>query len=59
MVEPHRLQIIMWCMRFARCVPKATNTHSVYVILIVFQQQQWYVNAPHCYVYTGIACLET
>jgi hypothetical protein len=31
----------IWRIRIARYVPKATNTHSQYVILIAFQQQQW------------------
>jgi hypothetical protein len=28
-------------MRFACCIPKATNTHSEYVILIAFPRKQW------------------
>ena len=28
-------------MRIAWCIPKATNTHSQYVILIAFPRQQW------------------
>jgi len=28
-------------MRFACCIPRATNRHSEYVILIAFQLQQW------------------
>jgi len=31
----------MWRMRFARWKPKATNSHSEYVILIAFPLQQW------------------
>jgi len=31
----------MWRMRIASWIPKATNTQSEYVILIVFPQQQW------------------
>jgi len=31
----------MWPMRIACCIPKATNTHSEYVIFIAFPQQQW------------------
>jgi hypothetical protein len=30
-----------WSMRFACWIPKATNTHSEYVILISFPLQQW------------------
>jgi len=29
----------IWRMRTAFCIPKATNTHSVCVILIAFQQR--------------------
>jgi hypothetical protein len=32
---------IVWCMRFACWIPKATDTHSEYVILIAFPTQQW------------------
>jgi len=39
-VQPDRPQIT-WRMRIARWVPKATNTHSEYVILIAFPLQQW------------------
>ena len=28
-------------MRFALCITKATDTHSEYVILIVFSRQHW------------------
>ena len=31
----------IWRMRFAWSVPKATNTHSEYVILIAFPLHQW------------------
>ena len=40
-VEPERPQITIWRMRIACCIPKATNTHSEYVILIAFTLQQW------------------
>ena len=46
-------------MRIACCIPKATDTHSEYVILIAFPLQQWlcerssilrlYVNCLSCY----------
>jgi len=43
-------------MRTARCIPKATNTHSEYVILIVFPLQKWLQKRPsvlrlyvHCF----------
>jgi len=31
----------LWRMRCARRIPKATNTHSEYVIFIAFPTQQW------------------
>jgi hypothetical protein len=31
-------------------ITKATDTHSEYVIIIAFPRQQWYANAPPCYV---------
>jgi hypothetical protein len=39
-VQPDRPQKI-WRMRIARWIPKATNTHSEYVILIAFRLLQW------------------
>jgi len=32
---------ILWRMRFACCLTKATNTHSEYLILIALLLQQW------------------
>jgi hypothetical protein len=40
-VVPDRPQMTIWHMRIACWIPKATNTHSQYVILIAFQLQQW------------------
>jgi hypothetical protein len=39
-VEPDRPQTAVWRMRFACWIPKATNTHSEYVILIAFPRQK-------------------
>jgi len=39
-VEPGRPQMTVWRMRIACWIPKTTNTHSDYVIIIVFPQQQ-------------------
>ena len=36
--------------RFSCWVPKATNTHSEYVIVIALPLQQWLEEAPQCYV---------
>jgi hypothetical protein len=38
-------------------IPKATDTHSEYVIFIVFSGNSGYANAPHYYVYTCISSL--
>jgi len=39
-VQPgNRPQMIIWGMRIACWIPKATNTHSEYVILIAFPLQ--------------------
>ena len=39
--EPDRTQMTIWRMRIAYWVPKATDTHREYVILIAFPPQQW------------------
>jgi hypothetical protein len=39
-VLPVRPQTTLWCMSNACWIPKATNTHSQYVILIDFPLQQ-------------------
>jgi len=46
-------------MRFTYCITEATDTKSEHVIFIAFPLLQTYMNAPHCYVYTQIACLVT
>ena len=38
-------------------MPKATNTHAQYVILIVLPLQQWLHERPSMLRYTYIACL--
>jgi hypothetical protein len=41
----------IWRMRIARWIPKATNTHSEYVIyLLVSHYKNGYTNAPQCHV---------
>ena len=40
-VEPVRPQMAKWRIRIACCIPKATDAHSEYVILIAFLLQQW------------------
>jgi hypothetical protein len=44
-------------MRFACWITKATDTHSEYVILIAFTQQQWLRERASMSHYTYIACL--
>ena len=39
-VQPDRPRMIIWRMRIACWIPKATNTHSEYVILIAFPVPQ-------------------
>ena len=40
MVQPDRPQMTIWRMRIVWWIPKATNTHSQYVILNAFPLQQ-------------------
>ena len=40
-VDPGRAQMTIWRMRIACWIPKATNAHSEYVILVTFLLQQW------------------
>jgi hypothetical protein len=44
-------------MCFVCGVPKATNTHSVYAILIAFPLQQWLHERASMLCYASIACL--
>jgi hypothetical protein len=45
------------CMRFARWIPKTTYTHSEYVIVISFLQQQRLSKCAGILRHTCIACL--
>ena len=47
----------IWRMRFAHWITKATNTHSEYIIFIVFPMQQWLEESASELRYTHIACL--
>jgi hypothetical protein len=49
-------QATLWRMRIACWIPKATDTHSRYVILITFPQQQWLQERPSLLDYVEIAC---
>jgi hypothetical protein len=55
-VEPDRPQTIRR-MRIACWIPKATNTHSEYVILTAFPLQQWLQERASMLRYTYIACI--
>ena len=44
-------------MRFAGWIPKATNTHSLHVILIALRRQVWLISSGWISLYTYIACL--
>jgi hypothetical protein len=48
----------IWRMRIACWIPKATNTHSGYVILIALPLQQWLRESVSMLRYTYIACLD-
>ena len=50
---------IIRLMRISYWIPKATNTHSEYVILITFPLQQWLHRRTSILPYTYIACLVT
>jgi len=56
-VESGRPQTAIWHMRIACWIPKATNTHSQYAILIAFPQQQQLHACASMLRYTYIACL--
>ena len=43
--------------RFGCWINKATDTHSLYVIINALPSQNGYANAHKCYVYTYTACL--
>jgi len=48
---------IIWRMRFACCVTKATNRHSEYLILIALLLQKWLHECASVLSYNCIACL--
>jgi len=56
-VEPDRPQMTTRRMRIACCIPKATNTHPEYVLLISFPRQQWLHENASILRYTHVACL--
>ena len=56
-VERSRPQMTIWRMHISCWVPKATNTHSGCVILIVFSLQHWLQALASVFRYTYIVCL--
>jgi len=56
-IEWGKAQMAIWRMRIAWCIPKATITHSEYVILIAFPLQQWLRERASLLCYTYITCL--
>jgi len=55
--EPDRSQLTIWRMCVACWIPKATDTHTEYVILIAFPLQQWLNKRASMLRYTYIDCL--
>jgi hypothetical protein len=56
-VETGRLLMTIWRVRFACWVPKATSTHTEYLIRIRFPQQQWLNERSSVLRFTYIAHL--
>jgi len=50
-------QTIIWRMRIACLIIKTTNTHSEYVIFIIFLCNNGFTKAPKCYVIVHCLCL--
>ena len=73
-VSPGRPPIIMWRMRSARWIPKATDRHSEYGIFVTFRRQQYvreyaallnfmyyitsFVNTKHISLSAGLVLIE-
>jgi len=56
-LKPNRPYMTIWRMRVAFWIPKATNTHSEYVIPNAFPLQQWLHERPTILRYTYICSL--
>jgi len=54
--ERGRPQMTIWCMCIACWIPKATDTHSEYVILISLPLQQWLHGRVSLLHYTYTTC---
>ena len=55
--QPGRPQMIIWRMRIACWIPKATNTHTSFVTIIAFPLQQWLQDRASLLRCTYVACL--
>jgi hypothetical protein len=55
--QPGRPQMTIWRMRIAWWIPKATDTHSQYVMLIVVPLQQCLHERASLLRYTYIDCI--
>jgi hypothetical protein len=55
-VQPNRPQMTIWRTRMACWMPKGTNAHSEYVILIAFPLQQWLHECASMLRYTYLHC---
>jgi hypothetical protein len=55
-VEWSRPQITIWRMRISCWIPKATDTHSEYVVGFAFLLQQWLHERVSVLLDTYIAC---
>ena len=55
-VVPDRPQVIIWSVHIACWIPKATNTHSQYVMML-FHCNNGCTNAPKCYVILKLSAL--
>ena len=47
---------VIWCMSFACCITKTTDTHSEYEIRLALHGNNDYTKAPCCQVHTYITC---
>ena len=56
-VQPDRPQTTILHIRISRWIPKATNTHSQYALLITVPLQQWLHERVSMLRYTYTACL--
>ena len=56
-VQPDRPQTTIWRMRYAYWIPKSTNTHSEYAIIIVFPLQRRLNERASMLRHTHTVCL--